>query len=112
MKPCKPARADPPGSPSPVGPPGPRADSDYLNPAWGGSQVPAGFQAGRVVGAKYRPGKESLPGRTEMASDLDFFRGRDVVVAAGFPDPDPDSAGGSAARPPRNAACALNRAYR
>ncbi|XP_051934694.1 protein FAM222B-like [Hippocampus zosterae] len=108
---CKPARADPPGSPPPIVPPGPRVDGDCLDPAWGGSQVPAGFQAGRVVGAKYRLGKESLPGRTKMASDLDFLRGRDVV-AAGFPDPDLDSVGGSAACPPRNAACALNRAYR
>ncbi|XP_049581984.1 protein FAM222B [Syngnathus scovelli] len=99
---CKPARADPPG---------PYADGDCANSPWGASQVPMGFQAGRTVGAKYRLGQESLPGRSRMASDLDFFGGRDFL-AAGFPDPKADSTDGSAAGPPRSAACALRRAYR
>ncbi|XP_077421796.1 uncharacterized protein LOC144051982 [Vanacampus margaritifer] len=93
---------------SPVGPPGPYADR--ANSPWGASQVPTGFQAGRVVGAKYRLSKEILPGHSKMASDLDFLGGRDFV-AAGFPDPAVDSMDSSAAGPPRGAACALHRAY-
>ncbi|XP_077396418.1 uncharacterized protein LOC144032838 [Festucalex cinctus] len=97
--------------PSPVGPPGPYADADRANSPWGASQVPTGFQAGRVVGAKYRLSKEILPGHSKMASDLDFLGGQDFVTA-GFPDPTVDSMDGSAAGPPRGAACALHRAYR
>ncbi|KAM9813137.1 protein FAM222B-like [Syngnathus typhle] len=99
------------GKPARGHPPGPYADDDCANSPWGASQVPMGFQAGRTVGAKYRLGQESLPGRSRMASDLDFFGGRDFL-AAGFRDPKADSTDGSAAGPPRSAASALRRAYR
>nr|XP_057935934.1 protein FAM222B-like [Doryrhamphus excisus] len=91
--PCKQARADGPRPPSPVSCPGaptPYANGHYELMSWGGASgatdntgphdVPAGFQAGRILGAKYRLGKEGLPGQSKLLSNVDFLGGGDFVM--------------------------------
>ncbi|XP_061637469.1 protein FAM222B-like [Phyllopteryx taeniolatus] len=107
---CKLAQADPPGPLSPVPPPGAYADRNYVHPPWGRTEVLEGFQAGRVIGGKYRPGKESLPGRSETVYDVDFLGPRDFVMG-GFREPDVDSMERSAAGPPQDTGRALHPAY-
>ncbi|XP_061683483.1 protein FAM222B-like [Syngnathoides biaculeatus] len=107
---CKLARPDPPAAPPPVAPPGLRADGNYAQPPWGRTEVLEGFQAGRVIGAKFRPGKESLPGPPEMAYDVDFLGAREFAPG-GFREPDAGSSDRSSVAPSQDSVRALHPAY-